>query len=331
MRKLLIITLFFFGFNLVQAQETGAFAKEYSFDQMDYDFTRNLYYYVPIDYDASQAYKLVVGFRGGPHSNAGQFRTQLQFLSDSLNAIIICPENEDHFWNNEGQTKLLFKYTVEHVMEDYNIDPNFIYLTGLSYGGRHAVIVAMDTDDGEIPAIRGVIPFAAGSEADLQPNYDSIDQFAPACICIGLADSPNFINVSNNLHSDIQSNEGKSFLNEIPQVGHTVSFGSYPEEMMECINWIENELENPSASENISALNNSIQLYPNPSSTIVQLNIPVSIVVKSIQLFDTNGALLEIYEKTERSIDISQHTNANYLLIIDTNQGKATKQISKVK
>ncbi len=152
-----MLVLAIFGANLTQAQETGSFVQSVDFNETDYDFTRNLYYYVPADYSSDNSYKLLVGFRGGPHSNAGQFRTQLQFLSDSIGAIIVCPENEDHFWNNEGQTKQLFKYSVAHVSTEYNIDPDFIYLTGLSYGGRHAVIVAMDTDDGAIPPLRGVI------------------------------------------------------------------------------------------------------------------------------------------------------------------------------
>ncbi|PCH98354.1 MAG: hypothetical protein COB85_01615 [Bacteroidetes bacterium] len=226
------------------AQQTGSFQQTVIFAEPDYNFTRTLYYYVPTDYDSAQSYKLVVGFRGGPHTNAGQFRDQLTFLSDSIGAIILCPENEGHFWNQEGLTKQLFQYSVDTTLSLYNIDTNFIYLTGLSYGGRHAVIVSMDTDNGLIPNLRGVIPFAAGSDSHLEPNYADIADFPPACICIGLNDAATFITVANTLHNDIASNGGTSFINEIAGVGHTVDFPSYPDEMMECFNFIESQYSN---------------------------------------------------------------------------------------
>jgi len=328
MKNLIILLLILPFVNILKAQETGSFVQSVEFNEADYNFTRNLYYHVPADYSPDNSYKLVVGFRGGPHSNAGQFRTQLQFLSDSIGAIVVCPENADHFWNEEGQTKQLFKYSVEHVSGEYNIDPAYIYLTGLSYGGRHAVIVAMDTDDGEIPAIRGVIPFAAGSEADLQPNYDSIDDFAPACICIGLSDANNFINVSNNLHDDIQANNGLSILNEIPNVGHTVAFSSYPAEMMECLNWIEEQYVVPSSIVKQESLALQIGIYPNPTSRLLNLEIAPGIQISSIELFDSNGSLTRQYEGSVTNINIENLSAGNYLLIFKSDSGNTAKKFT---
>ena len=107
-------------------------------------------------------------------------------MADSIGAIIVCPENIDHFNVQEGLTKQLFSYTVDTTASFYSIDRNKIYLTGLSFGGRHAVMVAMNTDNGPIPKLRGVIPFATGRNAEQLPNYSRLDEFAPACICICL-------------------------------------------------------------------------------------------------------------------------------------------------
>lgn len=323
----LFLNCFFYAFHY--GQTTGSFQLSIDFPQTDYNETRTLYFYVPADYNPDNAYKIIVGFRGGPHSNAGQFRDQLQPLSDSLDAIIMCPENQAHFWNQEGETKKLFQYALDTTMALYSIDPEFVYLTGLSYGGRHAVIVAMDTDDGPIPNLRGVIPFAAGSEADLQPNYDGIDQFPPACICIGLSDSNNFITVSNNLHNDIQTNGGASILNEISGVGHTVAFPSYPSEMMECFNFIEAQYETTDIKKldpSLIALN----VFPNPAKASFQFSLDVSAYeIKSIKLHTTDGQLLQNIPVTERFVDLMSLDvkTGMVFLSIETSEGLAIKKV----
>ncbi len=313
-RVLLAVLLICSFYGVVSAQTTGSFQLNVTFPQTDYNVNRTLYYFVPTDYDANESYKLVVGFRGGPHSNAGQFRNQLRFLSDSIGAIILCPENAPHFNNQEGLVKKLFNYSVDTTMSMYNIDSEFIYLTGLSYGGRHSVIVSMDTDAGAIPSIRGVIPFAAGTASEQQPNYDSVSDFPPACICIGLNDSPNFINVSHALNQDIQSNNGISLLNEIPGVGHTVAFASYPEEMMECIQFIENQYS-AIYDTRIEELNQVI-IHPNPVSDYLEITYPENRVISDMYIATSSGKLIRALNNESTRIDISYLENGVYLLMV---------------
>ncbi len=324
-KYLFVLSMLLFTSLYLGAQETGSFEIEVSFNEADYDFDRTLYYYVPTDYDASQSYPLVVGFRGGPHSNAGQFRDQLTFMADSIGAIILCPENADHFWNNEGLTKQLFQYSVELTEDLYSIDPDFIYLTGLSYGGRHAVIVAMDTDNGDIPKLRGVIPFAAGSEADLQPNYDSIEDFAPACVCIGLSDSQNFIDVSNNLVDDITFYDGDAFLNAIPNVGHTVAFSNYAEEMMECIYYIESQTL--ISSSNDLDTNQSIKIYPNPSEQEITIEIDNEEMPSRVYLTMLNGELVKEIQNNVRTLSVTDLPQGTYMLTVEFETGVETRRV----
>ena len=324
--RLLFLFISILAFSSISlAQTTGSFQETITFDEVDYPETRTLYYYVPEDYNVNQSYPLVVGFRGGPHINAGQFRDQLTFLSDSLGAIILCPENSPHFWNEEGLTKQLFNYSVARVMEVYNINPDYIYLTGLSYGGRHAVIVSMDTDAGAIPNLRGVIPFAAGSEADLQPNYENIADFPPACICIGLEDSQNFINVSNNLHNAIQANGGISMLNEVPNVGHTVDFPEYPNEMMECIHFIEAQYQN---TDNIKEqeVDPDIRLFPNPASDYFVLGFTEA-SISEIQLVDLTGKTIKTFNPKQHKHRIEEVKNGIYFIRIITQDQSFNKRI----
>jgi len=324
LKTLLIVTLLS---SVAYAQQTGSFQKSVSFTESDYNFTRTLYYFVPTNYDASAKYKLVIGFRGGPHINAGQFRDQLSFFADSINAIVVCPENEAHFNNQEGLVKQLFKYSVAEIMSEYSIDPNFIYLTGLSYGGRHAVIVAMDTDNGAIPNLRGVIPFATGRDGELQPNYTAISQFSPACICIGKNDNQVFKDVATTLHNDIQTNNGMSILNEIPGIGHTVAFPTYPNEMMKCMNYIEsNYLPNSVIETQNNGLDWSI--YPNPSDSFITLNIPLNVVIKHIQIVDVTGRILLEVNPNQRNVDISKINKGLVYLVLTTDTDVLSKAIT---
>ena len=320
MKKVTLTYLFFLIAFCVSAQTTGSFQNTISFSEPDYTYIRTLYYHVPTDYDSTQAYKLVVGFRGGPHANAGEFRDQLTFLSDSINAIIVCPENIDHFWNQEGLTKQLFKYSVDTVSSIYNIDSNYIYLTGLSFGGRHSVIVSMDTDNGAIPNIRGVIPFAAGSDSQLEPDYTDIANFPPACICIGLNDNANFINVSNTLHNDIQANGGTSILNEISGVGHTTNFPTYPNEIMECFNYIESQYVSLSIIEPTVPQIGEISIYPNPVNAEFNLVYPEEIQPEQIYVLDVDGRILMSLKPNTQTIDVSALSNGykTIMVISDT-------------
>lgn len=317
--KYIIITIILVFPFIIQCQDTGSFQKTISFDKDDYTYTRTLYYYVPEDYDATQAYKLVVGFRGGPHSNAGQFRDQLTFLADSLDAIVLCPENIDHFDVDEGLVKQLFNYSVDTTSMMYNIDPAYIYLTGLSFGGRHAIRVSMDIDDGEIPNIRGVIPFAAGRNSQLVPDYEEIDQFAPACICIGLSDAQVFKTVSNTIHNEINANAGKSFLNEITGVGHTVAFSTYPTEFMKCIKYIESQYE-ISNTDDLDV--SKITISPNPASNIITIEGLNLRGVFKVEIYNMIGEMLYNRYHLSKEIWVDNLSPGTYFLKIVTTQSQ---------
>lgn len=257
----LLVSLTVLPFNSF-SQETGAFQNTITINEPGYNVTRTVYYYVPTDYNAADSYRLIVGFRGGPHSNAGQFRDQLTPLSDSLNAIIICTENIGDFNNNEGNVKFLFSHSVAAAVEEYSIDTNFIYITGLSFGGRHTIIVGMDSDSGPISDnIRGIIPFAPGTNSQNVADYENSTRF-PICTCIGANDNA-FMPVATAFTDNVIENGGTAMLNVIPGVGHTTNFPEFPAEMMECFNFIESAYETTDINE---IEKREVKLYPNPTS-----------------------------------------------------------------
>lgn len=272
------------------AQTPGKSQFSIDIDETDYQVKRELYVYAPTDYDKDQEYALIVGFRGGPHSNAGQYRDQLAPLADRLEgigawgrkAIIVCPENIDEFNNStEDKVKILFEYTMDTIRKLYNIPDTFTYVTGLSFGGRHAVITGLDSDAGPISGqIRGLIPFAPGREAHTIADYKNSKLF-PVCTCIGGNDF-NFASIARDLTDSLKAREGKARLNEIPGVGHTTAFPTFIDEMAECFDYIESFYSGIGINE-VSLERSQSLMYPNPSHESFQIALE-DVSVKIVDL-----------------------------------------------
>lgn len=313
--KYFLSILFLSSFYLGQSQQTGAFSLTISFDEPDYDLENELAFYVPMDYDENHSYPLIVGFRGGPHSGPGHLRDQLQPLSDSLNAIIMCPESVA-LWS-EGQEELvksLYNYSVDTTASLYNIDLEKIYITGLSFGGRHTILASLDSDTGPIPAgIRGIIPFGAGTNSENVADYDNVGAF-PICTCIG-QDDLSFFNVSYIFHLNATAAGGTTLFNEIPGVGHTMDFPTFIEEMMECYDFI--EAQYPVSIDEYSDF--EFELYPNPVSDMLQVTLAPGYSYRA-EIRDTQGRLIKSMflgiTDSMGSLEVSDLARSSYLLTL---------------
>lgn len=123
------------------AQQTGAFNKTITFSAG----TRTAAYYVPTSYNAANKYKLIIGLHG-LGSDPQSMRTVLQMTavnspsSPVYNAIVIAPDGgtDDDFLTPSSDTNLLTACMLD-AMTTYNIDPEFVYLNGISLGGRAAL------------------------------------------------------------------------------------------------------------------------------------------------------------------------------------------------
>lgn len=73
----------------------------------------------------------------------------------------------------------------------------------------------------------------------------------------------------------------------------------------------------------------SVKIYPNPSSSVV--NITAATPISSLQLYDLQGRLLEAVSPklNETTVDISQRTNGIYFLKISTENGVKVKKLVK--
>lgn len=75
--------------------------------------------------------------------------------------------------------------------------------------------------------------------------------------------------------------------------------------------------------------NDAIEVYPNPTTSVVNIRSKNSSRVENVILFDILGnKLLELNEIPENGIDISKFTKGNYFVQIKTNTALTIKKIS---
>ena len=71
----------------------------------------------------------------------------------------------------------------------------------------------------------------------------------------------------------------------------------------------------------------SVMVSPNPTNSII--NISCKTAIKSIELYDVNGRILETNLSNKSNIDISEKSNGVYFLKINTENGSKIKKIVK--
>ena len=79
---------------------------------------------------------------------------------------------------------------------------------------------------------------------------------------------------------------------------------------------------------NLSTIEKSIHIYPNPSSHLIQIETLESLEIIEINLYNTLGVNQKI-KLSDETIDLSYLNNGIYILIIKTSEGIQTKKIIK--
>ncbi|MDA9898051.1 T9SS type A sorting domain-containing protein [Flavobacteriales bacterium] len=74
-------------------------------------------------------------------------------------------------------------------------------------------------------------------------------------------------------------------------------------------------------------LKKKINIYPNPTKHVLQIEILNDIIIESIDLFDVGGKKMKTFGKNERTIDVSGLVSGTYFLKISIQEGEITKKI----
>lgn len=209
-----------------QAQQVGKFDTLVTF----MDTTRKLSCYVPADYDASKAYRLIIGLHG-LGDNATNYRnalvTSLNWATNFPNTIFICPEAEtvnSDFFSPVGGEEIIQK-SMDFVMSTYHIDTANVILQGFSLGGRAALRYGLEHPEKfkglllNTPAIQGV-KNALNEQPSYLYKYESARN-VPIYITHGAKDPVYTAPIDSAVKQMILQN-GKVILTRYPTLAHSI-------------------------------------------------------------------------------------------------------------
>jgi len=117
---------------------------------------------VPLSYDATKGYGLVVCLHGAGFTGESYLeRWQTRLGEDYL---LACPTYPAGAWFTRRAEDLVVA-VVRHIGRQYHIDPDRVFLTGMSNGGIGAWLIGMH----QAPMFAGIAPMAGGLDEVLMP------------------------------------------------------------------------------------------------------------------------------------------------------------------
>ena len=119
---------------------------------------------IPLTYQPSKGYALMVCLHGAGFSGDAYLERWQPRLGEEY--ILACPTYPAGAWFTRGAEELVLA-TIRHVRQRYHIDPDRIFLTGMSNGGIGAWLIGMH----HAPLFAGVAPMASGLD-DVLISHD---------------------------------------------------------------------------------------------------------------------------------------------------------------
>lgn len=146
MKLFLIIILFHFTIN---AQNLHTLTSNYVLE------SNNVFVFTPKEYNENNNYPLIYLLHGwtGNYKQWSEI-VNLQQYADNYKMIIVCPDGYSNSWyvnspirpNMKFQT-FFFENLVPFIHNNYNVDENNIFITGLSMGGHGAFLLLISNPD----------------------------------------------------------------------------------------------------------------------------------------------------------------------------------------
>lgn len=226
----------------MKAQETGYFEKYYDFAGEN----RTVSYYVPLNYDAENEYKLMICLHGMGDSSPN-FRNALisglKWHTFMHNTIFVCPDGGSDqsrdFFTPDGDEEII-RLALDSALANYNIDESKIFLEGFSLGGRSAIKYGLDhweTFAGLLlntPAMQGPWDAMNMPGLSLMFEYENASKI-PVAVSVGMSDY-SYINVTG-LLDDLLSEANAIYMTQyVPSMGHSVASQAYMQICWDFIN-----------------------------------------------------------------------------------------------
>ena len=152
--------------------------------------------YVPVSYTPERAYPLIVCLHGAGFTGEAYLDRWVPRLEDRY--ILACPTIAmGAWWTRFGEDLTLA--VLESVSEEYHVDPDRIFLTGMSNGGIGTWIIGMHHAD----LFAGIAPMASGLDDVLFPFVENLAH-TPVYVIHGAEDQVMPVQLSRDLVQEMK-------------------------------------------------------------------------------------------------------------------------------
>ncbi len=209
---------------------------------------------VPQSYEPTRAYALVVCLHGAGFTGEAYLDRWKSRLGEGY--ILVCPTYPAGAWFTRRAEDLVLA-TVRAVQQRYRIDPNRIFLSGMSNGGIGAWLIGMH----HAPMFAGLAPMASGIDDVLFPFLENL-RATPVYIIHGSQDQVMPVELSRKLAGELK-NLGYPFIYREHDRTHAMAGGHFfpREELPDLVKWFDNQRRTP-APKALTVVRDASHLLP---------------------------------------------------------------------
>jgi len=193
---------------------------------------------VPLTYQPAKGYGLVVCLHGAGFTGEAYLERWQARLGEDY--VLACPTVPMGAWFTRGAEELVLA-TIRSVQRRYHIDPDRIFLTGMSNGGIGAWVIGMH----DAPLFAGIAPMASGLDNVLMPFLANL-RSTPIYIIHGAKDQVMPVELSRTITEEL-TRLGYPFVYREHNREHPMAGGHYfpREELPELVTWLNAQRRNP--------------------------------------------------------------------------------------
>ncbi|HEX2056511.1 MAG TPA: hypothetical protein VHF07_08455 [Nitrospiraceae bacterium] len=190
--------------------------------------------YVPPSYQPTERYGLVVCLHGAGFSGDAYIERWQPRLNDHY--ILVCPTYPMGAWYTRRAEDLVLA-VIREVERRYHVDPDRVFLTGMSNGGIGAWLIGMH----HAPVFAGIAPMASGLDDVLFPFLENLKS-TPAYIIHGAKDQVMPVELGRKLDQAL-NHLGYSHVYREHQRVHPVAGGHFfpREELPALVQWFDTQ------------------------------------------------------------------------------------------
>jgi len=197
---------------------------------------------IPESYQTSKSYALIVCLHGYGFTGEGYLERWRTRLDEGY--LLACPTYPSGAWFTRHAEDLVLE-TIREVRRRYHIDPNRIFLTGMSNGGIGAWLIGMH----HAPLFAGLAPMASGLDDVLLPFLGNLRN-TPVYVIHGVKDQVMPVRLSRSIVRELEA-LGYSHVYREHQREHPIAGGHYfpKEELPDLIAWFNSQRREPLPTE----------------------------------------------------------------------------------